>query len=110
MEAFFFLEICLKFFTAYKDAETFESIYSLKKIATNYILNQGFVFDLLAAFPYWFIFQDMKKTDPNLDSLRNVMMLKMLRITRLMGEFIADDQLLSIVQAFYRPESRDEKI
>jgi len=70
------------------------------------------VFDLLAAFPYWFIFdrEDQIEKDPNLDTLRNVMMLKMLRITRLMGEFIADDQLLSIVRAFYSPESRDEKI
>jgi hypothetical protein len=39
MEAFFFLEIFLVFFTAYKDSETFESVYSLKKIAQNYILN-----------------------------------------------------------------------
>lgn len=109
MEAFFFLEICLKFFTAYKDSETFESVYSLKKIAQNYILNQGFVFELLAAFPYWFIFYETED-DPNAEVLRNVMMLKLLRITRLLGDFIPDDQLLSMVQYFYRPESRDEKI
>jgi len=109
MDAFFFLEICLKFFTAYKDAETFESIYSLKKIAQNYIFNQGFLFELLAAFPYWFLFS-VTPEDPNLDVLRNVMMLKMLRVTRLMGEFIADDQILGIVSVFYKTESRDEKI
>lgn len=109
MEAFFFLEIFLFFFTAYKDSETFESVYSLKKIAQNYILNEGFVFDLLAAFPYWFIWHATPE-DPNADVLRNVMMLKLLRITRLFGDFIPDDQLLSLVQYFYKPESRDEKI
>jgi hypothetical protein len=72
-------------------------------------LNQGFLFELLAAFPYWFIFYE-SPVDPNAEVLRNVMMLKLLRITRLLGEFIPDDQLLSIVQYFYRPESRDEKI
>jgi len=34
----------------------------------------------------------------------------LLRVTRLMGEFIADDQILGIVSVFYKTESRDEKI
>ncbi len=38
IEILFWLEIIINFFTAYKDTETFESIYSLKKIATHYIL------------------------------------------------------------------------
>jgi len=32
-ELLFFLEIAQQFFTAYKDTETFESVYVLKKIA-----------------------------------------------------------------------------
>ncbi len=67
------------------------------------------MFELLAAFPYWFIWHETAE-DPNAEVLRNVMMLKLLRITRLLGDFIPDDQLLSMVQYFYRPESRDEKI
>jgi len=64
MDAFFFVEIFLNFFTAYKDLETFESVYSLKKIAQNYIMNGNFVFDLLAVFPYWFLFP-FDEEDPN---------------------------------------------
>jgi len=56
VEILFFLEIVQHFFTAYKDTETFESVYSLKKIATNYILNGNFLVHLLAAFPYQFVF------------------------------------------------------
>lgn len=33
MEIFFFIEIICNFFTAYKDPENFDSVYSLKKIA-----------------------------------------------------------------------------
>ena len=56
MEILFFVEIIQHFFTAYKDTETFESIYSLKKIAQNYMLNGSFFVHLLAAFPYQFFF------------------------------------------------------
>ena len=56
VEILFWLEIVINFFTAYKDTETFESIYSLKKIATHYILQGEFIFHALSAFPYQLIF------------------------------------------------------
>jgi hypothetical protein len=38
------------------------------------------------------------------------MMLKLLRISRLSNDFIPDDNLLELMQNFYKPESRDDKI
>jgi hypothetical protein len=37
-------------------------------------------------------------------------MLKMLRLSRLTTDFIPDDVLLLLMQYFYKPESRDDKI
>jgi hypothetical protein len=37
-------------------------------------------------------------------------MFKMLRLGRLNNDFVPDDVLLSLLQSFYKPESRDEKI
>jgi hypothetical protein len=37
-------------------------------------------------------------------------MFKLLRLARLSTDFIPDDTLLSLMQSFYRPESRDDKI
>jgi hypothetical protein len=42
-EILFLIEILLNFFTAYKDKETFESVFSLKKIGMNYIINGTFI-------------------------------------------------------------------
>ena len=93
VEILFWLEIIINFFTAYKDTETFESIYSLKKIATHYILQGEFVFHALSAFPYQLIFPlDLK--DPEEQRLRNVLMFKMLRLGRLNNDFVPDDVLL----------------
>jgi hypothetical protein len=55
MEICFLIEIICNFFTAYKDPENFESVYQLKKIAQNYIVNDNFFLHLLAAFPYQLI-------------------------------------------------------
>lgn len=52
MEIIFFIEIICNFFTAYRDPENFDSVYELKKIAHNYIINGNFLPHLLAAFPY----------------------------------------------------------
>lgn len=93
MEALFFIEILTYFFTPFKDNETFESVYSLKKIATNYIINEGFIFHFLACFPYHFIWGP-SHSDPNADVLRNIMVLKMLRITRLSGDSIPEETIL----------------
>jgi hypothetical protein len=43
------------FLTAYKDTETFEAVYSIKRIAINYIIHGSFVVHVLAAFPYEFL-------------------------------------------------------
>jgi hypothetical protein len=37
-------------------------------------------------------------------------MFKMLRLGRLTSDFIPDDVLLQLLQSFYKPDSRDEKI
>jgi hypothetical protein len=37
-------------------------------------------------------------------------MLNILRLSRLSTDFIPDDVLLQIMQYFYKPESRDDKI
>jgi hypothetical protein len=37
-------------------------------------------------------------------------MFKMLRLGRLNNDFVPDEVLLQLLQSFYKPESRDEKI
>jgi len=37
-------------------------------------------------------------------------MFKLLRLARLSTDFIPDDTLLNLMQNFYKPESRDDKI
>lgn len=97
--------------TAFKDAETFEPVYSLKKIAINYISNGSFFVHILAAFPYELVTNPSCISDgtPE-DTLRNLLILKMLRLSRLSTDFIPDDVLLSLMQYFYKPETRDDKI
>ena len=56
IEAFFGLEILLKFFTSFKDYETFQTVTSLKKIAQNYIVYGTFVLDIVAFFPFNMVF------------------------------------------------------
>jgi hypothetical protein len=94
--------------TTYKDTESFVPIFSLKKIAINYIINGSFFVHILAAFPYVWLTE--KDEDPHENLLRNLMMLKMLRLFRLSTDFIPDDVLLHLMQYFYNPEARDEKI
>lgn len=107
-EILFVIEIIQHFFTAYKDTETFESVYSLKKIAQNYIFNGSFFIHFLAAFPYALIFHD--ETDPEDQVLRNVLIFKMLRLFRVNTDFIPDDVLLTVMQSVYQDVSRDDKI
>ena len=94
IEILFWIEIFINFFTAYKDTETFESIYSLKKIATHYILQGEFFFHALSAFPYQLIFPLETQQDPEQQRLRNVLMFKMLRLGRLNNDFVPDEVLL----------------
>ena len=109
MEVFFLVEIVSYFFTAYKDNETFESVYSLRNIAKNYIFNGNFIFHVLAAFPYQLVWSQTPE-DPDENQLRNILMFKMLRLARLSTDFIPDDTLLNLMQTFYKPDSRDDKI
>ena len=51
----FFAEIVQHFFTSYRDTETFENVYVLKKIARNYIINEPFFLHLIAMFPFAFV-------------------------------------------------------
>jgi hypothetical protein len=74
LEVLFFIEILQNFFTAYKDTETFESVYSVKRIAINYILNGQFFLHILAAFPYQLMTRN--DGDPYEHVLRNWLMLK----------------------------------
>jgi ADP-heptose:LPS heptosyltransferase len=96
MEIAFWIEIVLNFFTAYKDPENFESVYQLKKIAQNYIVNENFILHLLAAFPYQLIWT-YNPEDPDENVLRNIIMFKMLRLARLSTDFIPDDTLLTLL-------------
>ena len=64
---------------------------------------------LLAAFPYQFIWMQTPE-DPDENILRNILMFKMLRLARLSTDFIPDDTLLTLMQRFYKPDSRDDKI
>lgn len=103
MDILFFIEIVQNFLTAYKDTETFNPVFSLKKIALNYIINGSFLVHLLAALPYGLFTSNVK--DPEEQILRNLLMLKMLRIQRLSSDFIPDDVLIEAIKWFYKQES-----
>lgn len=48
--------------------------------------------------------------DPNENTLRNVLMFKLLRLGRLSNDFIPDETLLQVMQKFHEAESRDDRI
>ena len=95
LDLLFLVEIVLNFFTAFKDTETFEPVYTVKKIAINYILNGSFFVHILAAFPYELFTNPTFINDGSSeDTLRNLIILKMFRLSRLSTDFIPDDVLL----------------
>ena len=53
-EILFSIEIIQNFFTSYSDPEHYDTIDSLKLIASRYILNGSFIFHALANIP-WFL-------------------------------------------------------
>lgn len=55
VEAFFVLDIILKFFVSYVDDDTGQNVTDLPKIAWNYFLSFRFAFDILATFPMYLI-------------------------------------------------------
>ena len=101
----FALEIIQHFFTSYRDTETFENVYSLKKIARHYILEGNFLIHFLAAFPFAEIFGVAEE-----QSIRNFLIFKLLRMSRCSTDFFPEDTLLQIMTNLYRVEDRDDKI
>ena len=84
MEIIFVIEILLGFITSYVDREKFETEYTLKAIAANYIWSVSFVLHVLAVFPFsWLIKADDPALDPEQQVLRNVLLFRMLRLTRI---------------------------
>lgn len=108
LEILFLLEIIQIFLTSFKDTETFDPVYSLKRIAINYILHGSFIMHFLAVFPYFILTRN--DTDHEENALRNLLMFKMLRLFSLSTDFIPDEVLLILMETFYKPESRDDKI
>lgn len=54
-EFFFLLEIIQNFFTSYSDPEHYDTIDSIKLIATRYVLNGSFIVHALAVFPWYLV-------------------------------------------------------
>ena len=108
-EILFFLEILQNFFTSYSDPEHYDVIDSLKMIATRYTLHGNFIFHLLAAIPWFLILP--RDTEDEQQTQRDLLLFKMLRITRLGGSnFIPEERLLDQMQKCYRNTHRDDKI
>lgn len=63
---------------------------------------------LIAAFPYSSVVD--KVNDPEQNVLRNLLMFKLFRISRLSTDFIPDDALLQYTNYFFKAEARDERI
>ena len=84
----------MNFITAFVDPETFESVYSLKDIAINYIFHGAFIAHLPTAFPYQVLTNLNNQDDPQEQVLRNLLVVKLLRLDRLSNDFIADDVVL----------------
>jgi len=85
IEIFFLLEIIIHFFTSFKDPETFKTVNNMKQIAQNYISHGPFALDFIAFFPYQLLFGNVyadNTEDPQFQVLRNVFLLKMIRIVR----------------------------
>ena len=53
VEGFFWLDLILNFFKAYKDPDTFRIIKSHKDIAKKYVFRGWFFIDLIAVFPFY---------------------------------------------------------
>ena len=104
-EIMFLFEIIQHFFTSYRDTETFENVYILKKIARNYIINESFVLHFIAVFPFTFV---LNVTDEQ--QYRNFLTLKMVRIIRCNSEFIPEETLLNLMSNIYTVQDRDDKI
>ena len=122
VEIFYLIEIILQFFTTYKDSEHFENVYTLRLIAKEYVLNGSFVFHVLAAIPWTFIMGvtfEGQKDDPQAfkewiahqQLIRNLLLLKMLRLFRSNSQdSVTDEIILKVMQSCYKTADRDERI
>jgi hypothetical protein len=110
IEILFLIEIILNFITAYRDRDTFEPEYRIKNIALNYVRHGAFISHVLTAFPYQIITHLNDINDPEEQVLRNLLILKLLRIDRLSNNFIPDDIVLKVTSIFFYVESRDDRI
>lgn len=115
-EAFYLLEIVLQFFTAYKDSENFENVYSMKKIAKEYIFNGSFIIHFISILP-WTLLIDWRDANGKVDvakedQVRQLLLFKMLRIIHIMNiqDALPEDLVLRVFQYFYGQADRDEKI
>lgn len=68
-----------------------------------------FIEHSLTFFPYQILTQ-LNDQDPAENMLRNLMMFKLLRLSRLSTDFIPDDILLQVIGYFFSADSRDDKI
>ena len=107
-EILFALEIIQHFFTSYRDTETFENVYSLKKIARHYIMEGNFLIHCLAAFPFAEVFGIDLVTESQ--TVRNLLAFKLVRMTRVSTEIFPEDTLLQIMTNLYHVDDRDDKI
>ena len=58
VEGFFYLDILLKFFTAYISDETGNTITDKKMIAKNYFFSKSFLSDFISTFPLYLLFKN----------------------------------------------------
>lgn len=107
MDILYGVEILLSFITSYLDQEYFFEEYSLRKIATNYIRNGPFLYELIATIP----FGPIVIADYNNNILQDLLVLKLLRIIRLTHEDpIYLDFLTWLNSCVTRDQTRSERI
>ncbi len=95
VDVVFVFEICQNFLTGFIEPVTFKMTYSLKKIAVNYVFTtRQFITHALCAFPYWSL--TASQDDPDEQVLRNLLIFKMLRFSRLSTDFIPEDFIFHI--------------
>ena len=58
VEAVFWIDIILKFFTGYIDDETGKLVFMRRKIARNYVFSMAFVIDIVSTFPLYLFFSN----------------------------------------------------
>jgi hypothetical protein len=73
------------------------------------MLRGSFIYDLIAFVPWQFIFP-MDEEDPENQILRNVLLLKMIRLSRVGRNFIPDKQVAKCWSSLQKANSKDDEI